>query len=164
MRTNTEAIGFSIPINKAKQIYEILKQGKKPTHAYFGVEIMSITPDLSRIHNEDPNANRLPEKLYGAMVTRVTPGSPAGLGGLRKNDVIVEVNGVPVHSLDDSDVSLDQCVPGKAATIRVARGEAATLLDLSVIPDDLLQMLQEKRNRQMPVVMMRPPAGNLPSP
>ena len=112
VRTNTEAIGFSIPINRARQIYEILKQGKKPSHAYFGVEIMSITPDFARIHNDDPNANRLPEKLYGAMVTRITPGSPAAAGGLRKNDVIVEVNGVPVKGVDDSDVFLDQCPPG----------------------------------------------------
>jgi S1-C subfamily serine protease len=156
VRTNTEAIGFSIPINKARSIYEILKLGKKPTHAYFGVEVMSLSPDFARIHNEDPNANRLPERLYGAMVTRITPGSPAAQGGLRKNDVIIEVNGVPVHNVDDSDFSLDQSPPGKVTVIKVARGETGGLLELSVTPADLLQMLQEKRSRQPPVVMMKP--------
>ena len=48
VRTNTEAIGFAIPINRAKQIYEILKMGKKPSHAYFGVEVMTLTPDFAR--------------------------------------------------------------------------------------------------------------------
>ena len=48
VRTNTEAIGFAIPINRAKQIYEILKLGKKPSHAYFGVEVMTLTPDFAR--------------------------------------------------------------------------------------------------------------------
>ena len=48
VRTNTEAIGFAIPINRAKQIYEILKLGKKPSHAYFGIEVMTLTPDFAR--------------------------------------------------------------------------------------------------------------------
>jgi S1-C subfamily serine protease len=48
VRTNTEAIGFAIPINRAKQIYEILKLGKKPSHAYFGVDVMTLTPDFAR--------------------------------------------------------------------------------------------------------------------
>lgn len=48
VRTNTEAIGFAIPINRAKQIYEILKSGKKPSHAYFGIEVMTLTPDFAR--------------------------------------------------------------------------------------------------------------------
>ena len=76
VRTNTEAIGFAIPINRARQIYEILKQGRKPSHAYFGIEVMTLTPDFARIHNEDPNAQRLPE-VHGALVVRVVPGSPA---------------------------------------------------------------------------------------
>lgn len=50
VRTNTEAIGFAIPINRAMEIFEILKQGKKPTHAYFGLEVGSITPDNARIN------------------------------------------------------------------------------------------------------------------
>jgi S1-C subfamily serine protease len=48
VRTNTEAIGFAIPINRAKQIYNVLKQGKKPSHAYFGIDIMTLTPDFAR--------------------------------------------------------------------------------------------------------------------
>lgn len=48
VRTNTEAIGFAIPINRAKQIYKVLKQGKKPSHAYFGIDIMTLTPDFAR--------------------------------------------------------------------------------------------------------------------
>lgn len=158
VRTNTEAIGFSIPINKAKQVYETLKQGKKPTHAFFGVELMSITPDFARIHNDDPNVNRLPEKLFGAMVTRVIPGSPAALAGLRRNDVIVGVNGASISNVDDSDFHLDNCVPNKPASIRVARGESGHVVELSAVPQDLLQMLLEKRNRQMPVVLMKPSA------
>jgi S1-C subfamily serine protease len=91
VRSNTEAIGFAIPINKVKEIYDTLKQGKKPNHAFFGVEIMTLTPDFARIHNDDPNATRLPE-IHGALVVRVLPNTPAAASGMRKFDVITEVS------------------------------------------------------------------------
>ena len=49
VRSNTEAIGFAIPINRAKEIFEILKHGRRPTHAYFGLEVATISPDNARI-------------------------------------------------------------------------------------------------------------------
>ncbi len=106
VRTNTEAIGFAIPINRAQEIYKVLRQGKKPSHAYFGLEAMSLTPDFARIHNDDPNAQRLP-CLHGALVVRVVPGSPAAQAGLRKNDIVRSVNGFNIASADDADAHLD---------------------------------------------------------
>ena len=78
---------------------------------------MSLTPDFARIHNDDPNANRLPEKK-GALVLRVLPGSPAALQGLRKDDLIIEVNGRTVISASEADRHLDSCVPGEKTRIR----------------------------------------------
>lgn len=69
VRVNSEAIGFAIPINRAMEIYDILKLGKVVPHAYFGMEIHSLTPDFSSINNEDPNAVRLPE-IHGVFVVR----------------------------------------------------------------------------------------------
>ena len=126
VRTNTEAIGFAIPINRARQIYEILKQGKKPSHAYFGIEVMTLTPDFARIHNDDPNAQRLPE-VHGALVVRVVPGSPAAACGFRKNDIIVEVNGDDVTNSEDADVQLDCCRPGSITRLKVSNVTLSSL-------------------------------------
>ena len=63
VRTNTEAIGFAIPINRAKQIYEILKSGNKPSHAYFGVDVMTLTPDFARYVKVQCCTNSL-QKIY----------------------------------------------------------------------------------------------------
>lgn len=157
VRTNTEAIGFAIPINRARKIYDVLKQGKKPTHAYFGVEVMNISPDVAKIHNEDPNAQRLPQ-IHGALVTRVIVGSPAATSGLRKFDILTEVNGVPIQNSHDADVLLDQCKPGAAARFKVARGEAGGEVQVEAIPENLLSMLEE-RAKKRGMMMARPPAG-----
>jgi len=149
VRTNTEAIGFAIPINRAKQIYDILKQGRKPSHAYFGIEVTSLTPDGARIHNDDPNAQRLPE-VHGALVVRVVPGSPAAQCGFRKNDIIVEVNGDDVGNSEDADVLLDRCRPGGVTRLKVLRGEPASAVELHATPLDLLTVMEQRRGQAGP--------------
>jgi S1-C subfamily serine protease len=158
VRTNTEAIGFAIPINRATQIYEVLKTGKKPTHAYFGMEVMSLTPDFAKIHNEDPNAQRLPE-VHGALVLRVVPGSPADLSGVRKNDIVITVNGMTILNSDDADVSLDRCTPGKGNWLTVARGETGKRIDLEATPQDLHVLLEEQKRKQQSMIVIKPSAG-----
>lgn len=160
VRTNTEAIGFAIPINRARKIYEVLKQGKKPTHAYFGIEVMTISPDFASIHNDDPNAQRLAQ-IHGALVTRVLPGSPAASSGLRKNDIIIGVNGVPISNSHDADMWLDQCKPGTPAKLKIARGETGGEVHLFANPENLLTMIEEKNRgrRGVPSVVKPKRAG-----
>lgn len=146
VRTNTEAIGFAIPINRAQQISKVLKQGKKPSHAYFGLEAMSLTPDFAKIHNDDPNVQRLPT-VHGALVVRVVPGSPAAMAGMRKNDIVRSVNGVRITSADDADASLDCCLPGSKASIKVARGENGQEVELYPVPQNLLSVIEDRRRR-----------------
>ena len=147
VRTNTEAIGFAIPINRARKIYEVLKQGRKPTHAYFGIEVMTITPDFAHIHNDDPNAQRLAQ-IHGALVTRVLPGSPAAASGLRKNDIILGVNGNSIANSHDADIWLDQCKPGAPAKLKIARGENGGEVQVDATPENLLTMIEEKNRRR----------------
>jgi S1-C subfamily serine protease len=163
VRTNTEAIGFAIPINRARQIYDILRHGKKPSHAYFGLEVMTLTPDFARIHNEDPNAQRLPE-VNGALVVRVTPTSPAANSGFRKNDIIVEVNGDYVGNSDDAEVVLDKCRPGSVARVKVMRGEPASAVELNPSPLDLLTVIEERRSKEPLMPGMKPHPQPAPAP
>eukprot|EP01038_Epipyxis_sp_PR26KG_P005685 gene5685-7847_t len=156
VRTNTEAIGFAIPINRAMQIYDILKIGKKPTHAYFGLEIMSISPDYARINNEDPNSHQLPE-VFGALVMKVSVGSPADRCGLRKNDVIVEINRESINNADIAETELDHCKPSKSSTLVVIRGENKVKCELEVVPLDLYTVMEERKKKLLQPFMMSKP-------
>jgi predicted metalloprotease with PDZ domain len=86
----------------------------------------------------------LPE-LHGALVNKVLPGSPAANSGVRKNDIIIEVNGIAISSTHDADVHLDSCTPGQSANIKVARGEAGKLVQLQAVPQDVLTMIMERK-------------------
>lgn len=117
---------------------------------------MTLTPDFARIHNEDPNVQRLPE-VHGALVMRVAPNSPAAVSGFRKNDIIVEINGNACSNSEDADMRLDACKPGDFARIKVVRGEVSKGFELNSNPLDLLAVVEERRMREQLMGAMKPP-------
>ena len=156
----SESVGFAIPINRAMEIFEVLKQGNKPTHAYFGVELTNITPDSAKIHNDDPNVPKLPENIKGALVLRVIPSSPAAEASFRKYDVITEINGVSISDMSDAEYMLDKAKLSEYCHIKVVRGGGVTSnnnnnnnnnnnapipMDMYVVPQDLCALLEEEQ-------------------
>ncbi len=61
----------------------------------------------------------------GVLVVRVTPDGPAGAAGLRRNDVILEVNRQQITSVDQLRGLISKMKPGQVAVLRVARGQQA---------------------------------------
>ncbi|MGB5915573.1 MAG: trypsin-like peptidase domain-containing protein, partial [Phormidesmis sp.] len=81
IRADAMGVGFAIPINKAKAIQASLARGERIAHPYLGVQIATLTPDMAKMNNEDPNsAIQLPE-TDGVLVVRVLPNTPAAEAG-----------------------------------------------------------------------------------
>ena len=106
--TNDSGIGFAIPIDAAKHsVAQLISKGKV-TYAYVGISTEDLTPSLARALGYKAE--------HGALIVRVTVGSPgdkAGLhGGNREayvlgrtletgGDVILAIDGKPVDGADD---------------------------------------------------------------
>ncbi|MBE6926563.1 MAG: PDZ domain-containing protein [Ruminococcaceae bacterium] len=79
-------IGFAIPMNRVKQlIFSIIEKGIV-TKPYIGVSVTPVSDQLQSLG--------IPT---GALVTEVTPDSPAAKGGLQVNDIITHVGGTRVE-------------------------------------------------------------------
>jgi 2-alkenal reductase len=106
--SNDSGIGFAIPIDAAKHsVAQLISKGKV-TYAYVGIETEDLTPSL---------AHALGYKAeHGALIIRVTGGSPADTAGLHGGnreayvlgrtvetggDVILAIDGKPVDGADD---------------------------------------------------------------
>ncbi len=101
IRADATGIGFAIPINKAKTISVQLAKGEKVSHPYLGIQMATVTPQLAAENNSDPNAAfRVPE-VNGVLVVRVLPNTAAAKAGMRRGDVILDVDGNPVSSAED---------------------------------------------------------------
>ena len=82
--------------------------------AGFGIGLEDITPDIAR-------RLELPRSTTGAIITEVDPSSPAAENGLRRFDVITQINGQPVQSAADASKKLQAIPSGRLARILVMR-------------------------------------------
>lgn len=78
-------IGFAIPINMAKTIMSQLIQYGSVKRGLMGVIVQDLTPDLATGFGL--------KDTKGAIVTLVSPNSPAQKAGLQAGDIIISING-----------------------------------------------------------------------
>lgn len=84
-----QGISFAVPANTAKSILRELIEKGRVTRPWIGIASMKITPQLVRYYG-------LPAS-EGALVAKVEPYSPADDAGLRKGDVIEQIDGSRVE-------------------------------------------------------------------
>jgi serine protease Do len=83
-----QGIGFAIPINISKSILEDLIQNGKVTRPWMGVATVKLDQQIARYY-------RLPI-TEGALVVSVERNSPAEYAGIRRGDIIEEVNSTKI--------------------------------------------------------------------
>lgn len=123
IRANANGIGFAIPIDKAKTIKDQLARGEEIPHPYIGVRIANLTPEMARENNSDPNSSILLPETTGVLVVGVMSDTPAARAGLRRGDVIVEIDGKPVTTADRLQKMVDMSGVGKVLQVKLIRGE-----------------------------------------
>jgi len=89
-------------------------------HGYLGISMNDVTPDNSNFFN-------LPDAT-GAIVSNVSPDSPAGRGGLKSGDVLRELNGSKIRNGSQLQVAVSQTAPGSEIKLGILRdGKPETL-------------------------------------
>jgi serine protease Do len=90
----------------------------EPERALEGVAVSNLTPQIRRQLD-------LPAGVTGVVVVRVDPGSPAAEAGLRRGDVIQEVNRRPVTSVSEFERAVRQS--GREPLLLLVYREGSTL-------------------------------------
>ena len=108
-----QGIGFAVPINLARGVLERLVSGGKVTRGYLGILPQDVDAGLAKQF-------QLPDQ-NGALVGDVVPGAPAAKAGLQSGDVILAINGKPIADAHGLQLTVSQCAPGSAATIKFLR-------------------------------------------
>jgi 2-alkenal reductase len=127
---NGEGVGFAVPINSAKRSLRQLVDTGRVVYSYVGVTTEDLTPSIAREFG-DPVQR-------GAVIARVTPGSPGERAGLRGatqrrffrgenvsrgGDIVVAIDGRPVRAADDLvRIVAERFSPGDTAVFTVFRG------------------------------------------
>lgn len=130
IRPDAMGIGFAIPINKAKAIKDKLMRGEKISHPYLGVEMRTITPQLAMQNNNDPNSPIQIPEVNGVLVVRVVPDSPAAAAGLRRGDVIVQIDGQNITKAEQLQSIVEDTSLGQALQVKIRRGNQTQQLSV----------------------------------
>ncbi len=116
--------GFAIPSQMGRATAEqIIKHGKAE-HGYLGITMNDVTPDNAHFFGL--------KDASGAIVAQVTPGSPAGSGGMKQGDVIVGANGQKIVNASALQVAVSEMTPGTPLKLEVMRNGSPTALNLTV--------------------------------
>jgi Do/DeqQ family serine protease len=123
----SEGIGFAIPSNVAKRVYEDIVQRGRVIHPWFGVVMRPLTPGLARQLG-------LPD-TRGALVAATMAGSPAERCGLRGGDVILSFNGKPVRDGQELRQRVAEAQVGVPAAMSILREGKPLDLDIVMVEE-----------------------------
>ncbi|MEH2245745.1 HhoA/HhoB/HtrA family serine endopeptidase [Nostoc sp.] len=130
IRPDAMGIGFAIPIDKAKAIALQLQRDGKVAHPYLGVQMLTLTPELAKQNNTDPNSPIQIPEVNGVLVMRVVPNSPAASAGIRRGDVILQVDGKAITSAEQLQNLVEDSRLGQVLQLKVQRGNQTEQLSV----------------------------------
>ena len=123
-------LSFSIPIDVAMDVAnQIIKTGKV-SRAYLGVMLQDIDRNLAEAYQLS--------RPEGALVTQVSPDTPASKAGLKAGDIILSYNNVNIGQTTDLINLINRTRPDQSAKMVVQRNNkqlSVTAL-LTSAPDD----------------------------
>lgn len=85
-----QGIGFAVPINTVKSVLTDLVENGHVTRPWIGISTVKLDPRIANFY-------RLP-LVHGALIVNVEPYSPADNAGLRRGDIIEEINGNKIEN------------------------------------------------------------------
>ncbi len=122
-------IGFAVPAETAKTVIAQLKEKGTVERGWLGVNIQAVTPDIAESLGFDTPR--------GALVSNVSPASPADRAGLKTGDVVVAVDSTSIDDLRDLPKAIGTLAPGTETRLKIVRGgsERAITVTLGQSPD-----------------------------
>jgi serine protease Do len=116
--------GFAIPSQIVRATTEQLIKSGKVEHGYLGIGMNDVTPDNAHFFNL--------QDATGAIVSQVTPDSPASRGGLHTGDVISQLNGQKILNGSALQVAVSEMAPGTKIALGIIRDAKPLTLSLTV--------------------------------
>ncbi len=122
-----QGIGFAVPSDLCRWVADSLIKNGKVERGMLGVVIQNLSPELAKAMNS--------HRTSGALVSEVTPGTPADKAGIKSGDVVTQFDNKPVDDENSLKLMVAETAPGKSVPIQVDRN--GQTLNLSVTLESL---------------------------
>jgi len=118
-------IGFAIPVNMVKNVYEQLRRNGKVTRGFLGISMQDLTPRLATLFGA-------PTDTKGILISHVEPNSPAAAAGLQAGDILVQFDGKPLPSAATLVTQVSLLQPASKVSVVLLRNGARKNLTLEM--------------------------------
>ncbi len=130
---HAQGIGFAIPINKAKQVADQIITKGKVEHAYLGIYMVGINPEIKQeIQQQAKGINIKADK--GVLVVNVANNSPSSKAGIKPGDVIQSLANREVKDPSSIQDLVEKTEIGQQIPITLDRNGQKISLNVRVEP------------------------------
>jgi S1-C subfamily serine protease len=132
--SNSNGIGFAIPIDIARPIMAQAVAGEALSRPYMGIHFVSINRQIASEQKLSVTAGALVGGLdaNGRPVSGVEVGKPADVGGIKDGDIIQSISGKVIDEEHPLDATLAQFSPGETVSVQVLRNGATMTLSVTL--------------------------------
>ena len=120
----TDMVDQQVHGGRRRVVPQAVPQQRFEEKPYMGFDGQDIEPDVAKLLNLKTKS--------GVLVTDVREGSPAGVAGLQKNDVVAGVEATEVKVFQDLKNALEGKKPADVITLKVRRGEETLEMKLTL--------------------------------
>lgn len=119
-----QGYSFAIPSNIAKKVVEDFLIYGSLQRAYLGISMIEITEEFGDYKGLD--------YLSGVYVADVFQGGAAQKAGIKKDDIILSVNGLTVDTRAQLMGALGQYRPGDVVDVKIKRGDKEKIIKVTL--------------------------------
>jgi serine protease Do len=121
--SSIEGIGYAISLKTALPIIQDLITKGYTVRPWFGLNMQTVTDSIALRYQLGVSK--------GAIVTRVNAGGPAASAGLKNGDVIVNIGGKDINSMEDAILAIRGSSIGKTIQVNYYRGKSKYTVDVT---------------------------------
>ncbi len=117
-------LGFAIPASTVTVVVDSLEHGGVVKRGYLGVAIQPVSQDIADSMGM--------KSAQGAIIDKVTPGTPAAAAGLKAGDIVTKLNGDAVKDASDLTRRIGAMKPGDKIQLSYLRNGAEATVDVAL--------------------------------
>ncbi|KAM9743606.1 serine protease HTRA1 [Menidia menidia] len=124
-------ISFAIPVDRIRQFLadfynRQLNGNVEQKKKFLGIRMLQLTPSL--IQDIKERVPEFPDVKSGVYIYQVIPGTAAFRAGMTDHDIIISINGQPVHSTQDVSAAVQN---GSGLSVVVRRKDGDYMLTIT---------------------------------